>query len=92
MMYQHLRKRRTGVYNMNKFGTPFAVKRYNRYVLQVQWKEHSKYKGFMIERAYDGAQPKACYRAIDLKHDFIITGEGLLQVKDAVTKYLEEFA
>ena len=77
---------------MNKYGTPFAVKRYNRYEAIVHWEEHSKYKGFMIERAFDRAQPKACYRAIDHDRDFIITGDGLLQVKEAITNYLRDFA
>lgn len=78
--------------HMNKYGTPFAVKRYNRYGDVYQWQDHSKYKGFMIQRCYDGSQPKACYRAIDYDRDFIITGEGLLQVKESITNYLRDYA
>ena len=75
---------------MQRFGTPFAIRRYDRYGDVYQWKEHSKYKGFVIERCYDGTQSKACYRAIDYDNDVIITGEGLDQVKSAVTKYILE--
>ena len=75
---------------MQRFGTPFAIRRYDRYGDVYQWKEHSKYKGFIIERCYDGTQPKACYRAID--NDTIVTGEGLDQVKSAVTRYIQEMA
>ena len=88
MMYCRKRQEST----MNRYGTPFAVKRYNRYGDVYQWQDHSKYKGFMIQRCYDGSQPKACYRAIDYERDFIITGEGLLQVKEAITNYLRDFA
>lgn len=75
---------------MARFGTPFAIRRYDRYGDVYQWQEHSTYKGFRIERCYDGTQPKACYRAIDHDKDVIITGEGLSQVKAAVTKYILE--
>ena len=73
---------------MNTFGDKFAVNRFYRYA-NLQWNEHSKYKGFMIERCYDGSQPKACYRAIDEKNDTVIVGEGLYQCKSAITRYLE---
>lgn len=75
---------------MQRFGTPFAIRRYDRYGDVYQWKQHSKYKGFIIERCYDGTQPKACYRAVDYDNDTIVTGEGLDQVKTAVTEYIKE--
>lgn len=75
---------------MQRYGTPFSIRRYDRYGDVYQWKQHSKYKGFIIERCYDGTQPKACYRAIDYDNDTIITGEGLDQVKTAVTEYIRE--
>ena len=74
---------------MERFGTPFAIKRYDRYGDVYQWQDHSKYHGFIVQRCYDGSQPKACYRAIDYDNDTIITGVGILQVKDAIKKYLE---
>ena len=74
--------------HMNTFGDKFAVNRFYRYA-NLQWKEHSKYKGLMIERCYDGSQPKACYRAIDEENDTVIVGEGLYQCKSAITRYLE---
>ena len=74
---------------MERFGDTFAIKRYNRYGDVYQWQDHSKYKGLMIQRCYDGTQPKACYRAIDYDKDIIICGEGLSQVKHAITRYLE---
>ena len=74
---------------MNTYGDKFAVNRFCRYA-SLQWKEHSRYKGFMIERCYDGSQPKACYRAFDEKNDTVIVGEGLYQCKSAITRYLEE--
>ena len=75
---------------MQRYGTPFAIRRYDRYGDVYQWKQHSKYKGFIIERCYDGTQPKACYRAVDYDNDTIVTGEGLDQVKSAVTRYIQE--
>ena len=74
---------------MERFGDKFAINRYNRYGDVYQWQDHSKYKGLMIQRCYDGTQPKACYRAIDYDRDIIICGEGLYQVKHAITRYLE---
>lgn len=71
------------------YGTEFAKKRYLRYE-NLQWKNHSPYKGLQIERCYDGMQPKACYRAIDHHGMNVIVGEGLAQVKAAVTKYILE--
>lgn len=75
---------------MQRFGSPFAIRRYDRYGDVYEWKDHSVYKGFKIQRCYDGTQPKACYRAIDYDNDMIITGEGLAQIKDAVTEYIKE--
>lgn len=74
---------------MKVFGSPFAIKRYDRYGDVFQWKIHCKYKGLIIERCYDGSQPKACYRAIDYDENTIITGEGLYQVKESITRYLQ---
>ena len=70
------------------FGSLFAINRYNRYA-GLQWKEHSKYKGLVIERCYDGPQPKACYRALHAPGRYLIVGEGLWQVKNAITQYFD---
>ena len=70
------------------FGSLFAIRRYNRYA-GLQWKEHSKYKGLVIERCYDGEQPKACYRALDAPARYLIVGEGLWQVKNTITQFLD---
>ena len=75
---------------MERFGDAFAIRRYDRYGDVYSWKEHSVYKKFVIERCYDGPQPKACYRAIDYDRDTIICGEGLAQVKSAITRYIKE--
>lgn len=69
------------------FGTPFAIGRYTRYASCYEWKSHSIYRGYHIERCYDGTQPKACYRALDLDGHTVITGEGLAQVKAAITEW-----
>ena len=72
------------------FGNPFAIKRYLRYDASYQWKFHSDYKTLLIERCYDGTQPKACYRAIYNRRNVVIVGEGLAQVKAAITRYFKE--
>lgn len=81
------------------FGSAFACKRYDRYKGFVSWEEHSVYKRFRIERAYElktsGTstikQPKALYRAAyngtDGKDGYIV-GDGLAQVKDAITLFI----
>lgn len=76
---------------MEMFGTAFALKRYKKYDGAVSWKDHSKYKGFQLQRAYDGPQPKALYRAmtVDGLNAVVPVGEGLAQVKSAVTRFLE---
>lgn len=75
---------------MERFGDMFAIKRYDRYSDFYEWRYHSQYKTYTIERCYDGSQPKACYRAIDRQNDVIICGEGLAQVKSAITRYIQE--
>jgi len=75
---------------MEIFGDPFAINRYGKYDQMFQWKFHSEYKSLSIERCYDGPQPKACYRAIDHHRNVVICGEGLAQVKDAITRYIKE--
>jgi len=77
---------------MEIFGDPFAINRYRRYDPVFQWKFHSDYKSYSIERCYDGPQPKACYRAIDHRRNVVICGEGLAQVKSAITRYIQERA
>ena len=76
------------------FGTAFACKRYEKYKRQVSWEIHCRYKGFVIERAYelktlqlDGPrQWKALYRAAYA--DGFIVGDGLAQVKDAINEFM----
>lgn len=75
---------------MERFGDRFAIMRYERYDQVFQWKFHSDYKSFSIERCYDGPQPKACYRAIDHRRNVVICGEGLMQIKAAITRYIQE--
>lgn len=69
------------------YGSTFAANRYKRY-LHYGWRDHSMYKGFRIERCYDGEQPKGLYRAVDSDTGCIIIGEGLLQVKAAISDYI----
>ena len=68
------------------YGTTFAKNRYLRYK-SLQWGYHSDYKSLQIKRAYDGPQPKACYKATYSDDQVTIVGESLDTVKAAITSY-----
>ncbi len=76
------------------FGSAFAIRRYEKYKCRVSWEDHSRYKGFMIERCYelatdalDGPKKyKALYRAAT--SGGYIVGDGLAQIKDAINEFM----
>lgn len=77
------------------FGLLFSANRYKRYKPYVSWKEHSKYKGLVIERAFIPGEngidrDKALYRAYSASGDDFIVGESLAEIKRTITKYLAE--
>lgn len=63
------------------YGTPGNVDRYIIRYHQFEYRHHSTYFALDIERAYDGPQAKAMYRAEDPKTGIRMVGGSLDEVK-----------
>lgn len=77
---------------MNPIGfemNAIAIDRQNRYAGSIEWVEHCKYKGRIIERAHHiGGGPCALYRAVVWEGETLqIVSDGLAQIKDTVTRW-----